>query len=384
MALALENTKVLTVEEKLPVTYCSMLLGDLGADVIIVEQPGVGNPARVLPHFLEITNRNKRSITVNLKSERGKKVFYRLAKNCDVIIECMRPGVVKRLGIGYETIRSINPGIVYCSVSGYGQDGPYWDWPAHDLSYQGIAGMLDLAPRDGEGIPQPSGVAIADLSAGMFAAISILSALLARDRLGFGQYIDVSMTDGLVSWLSVELGQYFAASMLPRQGGRGFEAATGVFVIKDGKYLTLSIAHENYFWSNLCHAIGQAELADMPREQRWQRRDELRVTLKKALLSKTRDEWIKILTEADVPCGPVLSLKEVVCDAHLRHRGMFPEVEKTNGEKVKQVAYPAKFSETQPQIRRLPPALGEHTREILVWLGYAPEEIEELRQKGDV
>ncbi len=383
MAMALEGIRIMTVEEKLPVTYCSMLLGDLGADVIIIERPGVGNPARVLPHFLEITNRNKRSITVNLQSDGGKEVCHRLAKNCDVLIECMRPGVVKRLGITYDAIRSINPQIVYCSVSGYGQEGPYSNWPAHDLGYQGITGMLNLSPRDPQGVPLPSGVTIADLSAGMFAAIDILSALFARDRQGFGQYIDVSMTDGLVSWQSVPLGQYFAG-MHRGRGQTGGEPAFGVFATKDDRYLTLSIAHEDYFWRNLCHALDKAELADITREQRGQRREELRAVLKKVLLTKTRDEWVGLLTEANVPCAPVLGLEEVVSDPHLRHRGMFVEVTNASGEKVMQVAHPAKFSQTQPQIRRLPPALGEHTQEILGWLGYTTEEIERLRQKGNI
>jgi crotonobetainyl-CoA:carnitine CoA-transferase CaiB-like acyl-CoA transferase len=382
MALALQGIRVLTVEEKLPVTYCSMLLGDLGADVIILERPGTGNPARVLPHFLEITNRNKRSLTVNLKSEKGKEIFFRLAEKSDIIIECMRPGVVDRLGIGYKKVKDINPKIVYCSVTGYGQDGPYRDWPAHDSSYQGIAGILNFTPRDAEGVPQLPGILIADLSAGMFAAISVLGALIARDRLGLGQYIDVSMTEGLVSWLSVPLGQYFTASMLPRQGSG--EPAMGVFKAKDGKFLTLSIAHENYFWSNLCQAIGKPELADMPREERWQRREELTAVLRQSLLTKTRDEWVKVLIQADVPCAPVLSLEEVVADKHLRQRDVFPEVENAKGKKVKQVAYPARFSETPPQIRRLPPALGEHTQEILEWLGYTSAEIADLCKKGDI
>ena len=382
MALALQGIRVLTVEEKLPVTYCSMLLGDLGADVIILERPGTGNPARVLPHFLEITNRNKRSLTVNLKSEKGKDVFFKLARKCDVIIECMRPGVVDRLGIGYKQTRDVNPKIVYCSVSGYGQDGPYKDWPAHDSSYQGIAGILNFTPRDDEGVPQLPGVLIADLSAGMFAAISILGALIAREKLGKGQYIDVSMTEGLVSWLSVPLGNYFSTGVAPGRGSA--EPAMGIFAAKDGKFLTLSIAHENYFWSNLCQAIGRADLADIPREDRWRRRDELVAVLKKALLAKKRDEWVKVLIEADVPCAPVLSLEEVAADKHLNQRDAFPEVETVKGKKVKQVAFPAKFSETPPEIRRLPPALGEHTAEILEWLGYAPVEIEELRQNGDI
>ena len=158
----------------------------------------------------------------------------------------------------------------------------------------------------------------------------------------------------------------------------------GVFTTKDGKFLTLSIAHEDYFWHNLCHAIGKEQFANIPREERWQRRDELVAVLKKVLLAKTRDEWVKILTKADVPCAPVLSLEEVVTNEHLIQRGVFPEVESTAGKKVKQVAYPAKFSETQPEIRRLPPALGEHTQEILDWLGYTKTEIEELQRKGDI
>jgi len=382
MALALQGIRVLTVEEKLPVTYCSMLLGDLGADVIILERAGVGNPARVLPHFLEITNHNKRSLTVNLKSKKGNEIFFRLAEKCDVIIECMRPGVVDRLGIGYSATKKINPKIVYCSVSGYGQNGPYRDWPAHDSSYQGIAGILNFTPKDAEGVPQLPGILVADLSAGMFAAISILGALVARDKLGKGQYIDVSMTEGLVSWLSVPLGQYFAAGLSPKPGG--VEPAMGVFQSGDGKFLTLSIAHEDYFWRNLCRAIGQPELGEINREQRWEMRDELAAVLRKTLQTRTRDEWVKILIQADVPCAPVLGLDEVVEDKHLKFRGVFPEVKETGGKKVKQVAYPARFSETPTEIRRLPPALGQHTDEILAWLGYTSKEVEELRKKGDI
>jgi crotonobetainyl-CoA:carnitine CoA-transferase CaiB-like acyl-CoA transferase len=382
MAVALQGIRVLTVEEKLPVTYCSMLLGDLGADVIILERLGAGNPARVLPHFLEITNRNKRSLAVNLKSEKGKEIFFKLAEKCDVIIECMRPGVVDRLGIGYKKVKTINPKIVYCSVSGYGQDGPYRDWPAHDSSYQGIAGILNFTPRDADGVPQLPGILVADLSAGMFAAISILGALFARDKLGTGQYIDVSMTQGLVSWLSVPLGQYFATGVPPQRSSG--EPAMGVFATGDGKFLTLSIAHEDYFWRNLCQVIGQPELGDISREQRWQMRDELAAVLKKVLLTRTRDEWVKALIEADVPCAPVLSLEEVVADKHLNQRDVFPEVENADGKKVKQVAFPARFSETPPQIKSLPPALGEHTQEILKRLGYKKSEIKELRAKGDI
>jgi len=377
--LPLEGVRVLTVEEKLPVTYCSMLLGDLGADVIILERPGVGNPARGLPHFLDIINRNKRSITINLKSEKGKEVCYKLVKECDVLMECMRPGVVKRLRIDYETIKNINPQLIYCSVSGYGQNGPYRDWPAHDLSCQGVAGILNFTPQDSKGVPFATGIAMADLSAAMFSAIAILSSLLLRSKSGHGQYIDVSLTEGLVSWLSVQLGTYFNTGLVSQLiGDPGFN----VFATKDNKCLTLSIAHEDYFWHNLCHAIEKEELADIPREQRWQLRDELTAMLKEVFSGKTRDEWVKLLTQANVPCAPVLSLEEVANDPQFQQRGLIFEAEDAIRGKSKQIAYPTKFSEMQPEIRRSPPTLGEHTMEILTSLGYTTEEVEELQKGG--
>jgi len=378
---ALEGIRILTVEEKLPVTYCSMLLGDLGANVIILERPGVGNPARSLPNWLVNTNRNKRSLTVNLKSEKGREVCYRLVRNCDVLIECMRPGVAQRLRIDYETIKAINPRIVYCSVSGYGQSGPYRDWPGHDPSYLGIAGVLNFTPRDPEGAPLQPGIPIADLSAGMFSTIAILSALFARDRLGCGQYIDVSMTDGLISWLSPQLGIYFNTGM---SSDLVTEPAMGAFTTKDGRYITLSIAHEDYFWRNLCHAIDRPDLAELRHEQRIQRHHELVAILKRVLLTRARDEWVKVLTEANVPCAPVFTLEEIVTNPHFLERGMIVEVRKPNGAMVKQVAYPTKFSDIQPEIRRLPPALGEHTEEILASLGYTQHEIKNLYEEGCV
>jgi crotonobetainyl-CoA:carnitine CoA-transferase CaiB-like acyl-CoA transferase len=213
----------------------------------------------------------------------------------------------------------------------------------------------------------------------MFATIGILAALRARDKLGIGQYVDISMTDGLVSWMSMAFGLYFG--MGGSLAAIGMEPAYGVFQAKDKKYITLSIAHEDHFWRNLCHAIGKDELAELPREQRHQRREELVSMLQGVLATKTREEWLELLSKADVPCGPVYTLDEVVSDPQILHRGMIVEVDSPEG-KVKQVAHPIKFSETPAQIRMLLPKLGEHTEEILTSLGYSLGEIDGLRKEG--
>jgi len=375
--LPLEGVRVLSMAEQLPGPYCTMLLGDLGAEVILLERPGTGDPARMIPAFLSILGRNKKSITVNLKSEKGRDICYKLAETSDVFLEGFRPGVLTRLGTDYESIKRINPTIIYCSISGYGQGGPYWDRPGHDLSYQATAGLLANLIESGN-FPAGPGVAIADLSSAMFATIGILAALRARDTFGVGQYVDISMTDGLVSWMSVALGLHFGTGSSLLAVGR--EPAYGVFQAKDKKYLTLSIAHEDHFWRNLCHAIGKDELAELPREQRHQRRDELVGMLRDVLATKSSQEWVELLSKADVPCGPVYTIEEVTSDPQILHRGMIVEVDSPEG-KVKQVAHPIKFSETPAQIRMLLPKLGEHTEEILSSLGYSLGEIEELRKE---
>ena len=373
MALPLEGVRILCMAEQLPGPYCSMLLGDLGAEVILIERPGRGDPARMLPHFLSVIGRNKKSITVNLRSEKGREICHRLVETADVFLEGFRPGVMKRLGLDYERIGRIKPDIIYCSISGYGQDGPYVNLPAHDITYQGIAGMLSSYIERGD-FPERPSVPIADLSSAMFAVIGILAALIARDKQGIGQFVDVSMSDGLVSWMSTVLGIFLNAGIsAPIER----EPAYGVFQTRDKSYLTLSIAHEDHFWRNLCHALGKGELGEMPREERHQRRDELISMLRGMFKGKTRAQWLKLLGEADVPCGPVSTIEEVVSDPQIRHRGMIVEVAG-----VGQVAHPIKFSETPAQIRMLQPELGEHTKEILSSLGYSSREIEELREGG--
>ena len=381
MTSPLTGIRVLSMAEQYPGPYSTLLMADLGADVILLERPGTGDPSRLAPEHFNALNRNKRSITADLRIEKGRQICHRLAADSDVIMDGFRPGVVKRLGVDYESIRKVNPKIIYCSISGYGQDGPYRYWPAHDLTYQAMAGLLAHLIPSGNFSGGP-GVAIADLSSGMFATIGVLTALFAREKLGIGQYVDVSMRDGLISWMSVPLATHLSRKQEAGTRRPGGMAAYGSFATGDGKYLTLSITYEDHFWRNLCHAIGKEDLAELSLVKRHERSQELRVMLEEALSTRPRDEWVELLTAANVPCGPISTLEEVVTDRQVVHRGMITEIPSATGEKVRQVAHPLKFSETAPEIWRLAPTLGEHTDEILESLGYTQGQIEELRKEG--
>jgi crotonobetainyl-CoA:carnitine CoA-transferase CaiB-like acyl-CoA transferase len=364
--------------EQYPGPYATLLMADLGADVILVERRGTGDPSRFAEDHFNALNRNKRSIAVDLRTEKGKEICHKLAERSDVFMDGFRPGVVKRLGVDYDSLRKVNPKIIYCSISGYGQDGPYRDRPAHDLTYQSMAGLLANLVPSGNFSGRP-GVAIGDLSSGMFATIGVISALFSREKTGVGQYVDVSMFDGLVSWMSVPLASYLRTGGEPADRASRGEPAYGVFAAEDGKYLTLSIAHEDHFWKNLCLAIGRDDLGDVPRNSRFERREELAAMLADVLITKPRDTWVELLNAADVPCGPVYTIGEVAADPHVEHRSLITEIPSSAGQKVKQVAHPLKFSETPASARHPAPALGENTEEILESLGYGRAEIEELR-----
>ncbi len=386
MVLPLEGIRVLDLTWLLPYTT---ILADFGAEVIKVEEPTRGDYSRWMPpliksqgaYFLSV-HRNKKSITLNLKTEKGKEIFYKLAEKSDVVIESFRPGVTKRLGVDYETIKKINPKIVYCSVSGYGQDGPYKDLPGHDINYIAIGGILGLTGQYG-GPPIIPGIQIADLAGGcMLATISILIALIAREKTGEGQYIDVSMTDGAVSLLTHTSALYFAEGKPPERGGTnltGYFPCYNVYEAKDGKYISIGCLEER-FWRNLCKAIGKEEFA----EHQWDtnKREEIFSALKKIFKTKTRDEWFKELSKADVCVGPVYSLDEVFQDPQITHRKMAVEIEHPTIGKIKILGIPTKFSETPGKIRTPAPGFGEHTEEILKMLGYSQKEIEEFKKSG--
>jgi crotonobetainyl-CoA:carnitine CoA-transferase CaiB-like acyl-CoA transferase len=377
MTMALEGVRVLDSAHQYPGPYCSMLLADLGAEVLKVEEPGIGDPARQLPPFFQSINRNKRSLTLNLKMKKGKRVFYRLIEEYDIFTEGFRPGVAKRLEIDYGTLNEINPRLIYCSISGYGQTGPYRDLPGHDVNYQAMAGMLERF-QDKDGEPILPDVAIGDLSSGMFAAIGILASLSARDRTGKGQYIDCSMFDGLLSWMTTHFGHYFATGETRRTRDPGYE----IFRTSDNQYLTLGIAHEDWFWDRLCGVLGLDELKGLVAVDRRGKREELVEKIAYVFKKKRMEEWIEILVKADVPVSPVKSLGEVLDDPHVKEREMIQEMTISGGKKTRQVAFPMKLSSTPATFRMPTPALGEHTDEVLAKLGYDDNQIAILRKEG--
>ena len=394
MAQALAGLRLLDLSRLLPGPYCSLLFADLGADVIKVEEPGRGDYARqtaplvgepgIGATFL-LLNRNKRSLSVDLKQEAGKAVFRRLVQTADVVLESFRPGVMERLGLGWESLRALNPRLVYCAISGYGQDGPYRDVVGHDVNYMGVAGALSVTGPRG-GAPLVPGVQVADLGGGaLFAAFAITAALHHRRESGEGQLIDVSMTDGVVSWMVPYLGVSFGEGRLPVRGEErlnGGWVCYGVYEAGDGGHVTLG-ALEPQFWRNFCRLVGREDLVALQHadgDARARVEDELRTLFR----TRPRDEWVRLLHEADVCAGPVLGLDEVPRHPQIAHRGLFATIRHPTLGDIPQIAFPVKLSGTPARMERPPPALGEHTDEILGSLGYDEAAIAVLRGDGSV
>ncbi|MCL6447641.1 MAG: CoA transferase [Armatimonadetes bacterium] len=389
MSLPLEGIKVLDLTRLLPGPFCSLLLADFGAEVIKVEQPGPGDYIRWYPPLVQDTggiflllNRNKKSLTLNLGTAKGKEIFYRLVREADVVLEGFRPGVAKKLGIDYETVKDLNPGVVYCSLSGYGQDGPYAAKPGHDINYLGYAGVLGITGRAGEA-PAVPGVQIADIGGGaLMAAIGILLALMARRQTGRGQFVDIAMLDGVISWLPTVAGSFFVDGIVPGPGETrltGRYACYDVYRTKDGRYVSLG-ALELHFWEKLCRFLGKEEYV------KWQfvdeKQDELRAFLREQFLLRSRDEWVEIFQQIDTCGGPVYNLAEVFADPQVLHRRMVFTLEHPRLGKIKQLGFPIKLSATPAQVRLAPPEPGEHTGEILTGLGYSPADLDALRKEG--
>lgn len=388
--LPLDGIRVLDLSRLLPGGYCTMVLADLGAEVIKVEEPQKGDYIRLEPPFAgdesiaHLTlNRNKTSVTLNLKDERARQIFYRLVEASDIIVESFRPGIVKRLEVDYQTVNGLNPRIIYCSISGYGQSGPYRDLPGHDLNYVGLAGVLGAFLEFGEPVVQTA--TVADIGGGsMPAIIAILTALIAREKTGRGQYIDISMLDGAISWMS----SYLAGHLKFREAVRekevykvfGTMPCYRIYKTKDGKYITIGCL-ERRFWENLCKALNREDLIDHQFATGKRGRKVVEV-LEGIFREKGLDEWMKTLIEHDVCCGAVHKLEEVMNDPQVLHRRMTMTIDHPTLGKAGVFRIPMIFSEIQPTIRIPPPTLGQHTEEVLLGLGYEKSGVEELRKAG--
>ena len=387
-----DDVMILDLSRLLPGPYCSLLFADLGARVIRVEEPGVGDYYRVTPPFWKesgvgasylLLNRNKESLTLNLKSDEGKTVFRQLVQRSDVLLESFRPGVMERLGLGIEVLRALNPALIYCAITGYGQNGPYRDRVGHDVNYMGYAGALSITGERGRGPVMP-GVQVADLGGGaLLAAFAIASALYHRRVTGQGQFIDVAMTDGVLSWLAIYFGPFFATGRVPERGEErlnGGWVCYGIFETKDGQFVTLG-ALEPKFWQNFCRQVGREEW--MARQyEGGARRDALEADLRALFKTKTQSEWLSLLNSEDICAGPVQTLDGVVKDPQFQARGLFASVEHPALGTLPQIAFPVKLSATPATIRRPPPALGEQTEFILQELGYSIADVARLREAG--
>ncbi len=391
MPMALEGIKVLDLTKLGPGPFCTMMLADLGADVIKVEAPVDPNAPASAEDQMEAANkalnRNKRSIVLNLKNEEAKAVFFKLAQKADVVVEGFRPGVVKRLGIDYEALKKINPKIVYCSISGYGQDGPYKLLPGHDLNYVALTGALAaMGPeKDGKfGVPLNL---VADFGGGtMHSVVGILAALVARQKTGEGQYVDTARTDAVTSLLTLAAADYFATGVVPRRGESlltGYVAPFySIYETSDKKHVAIGCV-EPHFWANLCKAVGKEELIPFQTAE-GKKREEVFTALRKVFLTKTRKEWFEFLATKDVPVAPVNDLEEAFKDPQVLHRKMLLENKDSQGQPIKQVGPGIKLSATPATIRTMPPSPGQNTAEILKEVGYKESDVAGLKQKGAV
>ena len=372
-----------------------MILADLGAEVIKIEMPGRGDEARSWgppfiggesAYFLSV-NRNKKSVTINLKTEEGREILYKLVEKSDVFIENFRPRVTEKLKINYEKISKINPRIIYCSISGFGYTGPYKDRPAYDIIIQGMSGIMSITGEESRP-PVKVCVSITDLTAGMYAAIAILSAIIAREKSGKGLWIDISLLDSAVSLLTNVAANYFATRVVPKRMGSAHPNIVPYqcFKAADDKYLTIAVGNEE-IWKRFCRVLGLEKLIDDPEfatnQKRVQNREKLVSILNEIFLTKKRDEWIDLLLKNDIPCGPVNTVDEVFRDPQIFERNMLTEVKLPTGEVIQQIGIPIKFSEIHLTIRSPPPLLGQHTEEVLKnLLNMSAEEINQLKEKG--
>lgn len=381
----LSGIRILDLTRLLPGPYATQLMADLGADVIKIEAPGVGDYAREMPPFtddevgaiFDAVNRGKRSVAIDLKTARGQSAFHELVAEADVLFESFRPGVPDRLGADVETVRTHNPSIIYCSLSGFGQTGPLAGTIGHDLTYQGYAGLLDLTRADEDATPQMAGFPVADMAGGLFAAFAILGALLSREHNGEGTYIDVSLAEVLASFGGILVHQA-SGDDPPRPGETeltGRDPWYDVYETADGRYVSFA-ALEPKFWSAFCEAVGRQDLEEVHGTQSDVEREALRAELEELFAERTQSEWLEDLDGVDAAVGPVLPFEETLSHPHVRERDL---VQGTETE-VPRIGFPGRLDGTRPETHGSPPPLGADTMAVLADAGLAEERLSALRE----
>jgi len=390
---SLTGFRVLDLTRFLSGPYCTMVLAELGADVIKIEQPGTGDDSRRMAPKIKgesypfaMPNRSKRSVSLDLKSERGKQLFLELAKDADLIIENFRPGVVKRLGIGYEDIKAINPDILYASISGFGQTGPYKERPGFDIMAQGVVGFMRMTGEPG-GKPAKIGIAINDIAAGVTSVYSIMAAEMHRRATGEGQYIDISLVDAGLAWTVWESGAYFADGEVPQATGTRHRRSTPYQAYRTSDGYVVIGANNDRLWLRLINdVLGTPEWAEDPRfatlPDRMKNIDELEREIEAITTTASTHEWIDKLDKAGVVGGPVLTYDEALQDEHVLSRNMVVDVEHPVIGPMKTIGPPAKFSGIDFSVRGPAPWLGQHTAEVLGEVGVDEAEIKDLFTEG--
>ena len=394
MKAPLDGIRILDLSILLAGPFGTMILGDLGAEIIKIERPPKGDSSRHMPphfvggesaYFLSM-NRNKRSITLDLKQPEGIQIFRDLVKKADVVWDNFRPGVMQRLGIDHVRVREINPRVISCSISGFGQHGPYRERPAFDLVVQAMGGVMSYTGEE-EGQPVRMGAPMGDRGGGIFGAMGVLAALQERERTGVGQMVDVAMLDVQISLQIYRALYYWLAGEIPTPVGAGHVSAVPIDLFRTADHGVVIDANTEEVFARLCNALGRPEWTTDPnfrdRMARWHNKKELLTAIQNILLTKTRAQWLEILIAHEVPCGPVNSVADILNDRHVLERPMMVTTQHPTAGELKLLGSPMKFPAHGELPVQPPPLLGQHTSEVLSgWLGLSPERLEALKSKG--
>lgn len=393
-ALPLSGIRVLDFTQVMAGPFCTMLLADMGADIIKVEPPGHGDQTRGSMGFrmkgddslgFINLNRNKRSITVDLKTEGGKEIINKLVAQSDIVVENFRPGVMAKLGLDYETLSARHPELIYASISGFGQSGPWAMRPGYDLMAQAMSGVMSVTGEE-DGPPLKAGVPVGDIGCALFTAYSILAAYIERQRSGLGQHIDTALMDTAMSFAVWDISEYWGTGRVPTPVGTANRMSAPYQAVRcaDGHFVMG--ANNDKLWGMLCQAIGREELLDDTRfntiSQRLANRVELIATLEDTFLTESRDYWINLLQDKGIPAGPILNYAESFVSEQAAHRGMKMDIDHPVEGRVPVIGFVPKLSRTPPAVRLAPPLLGQHTHDILTELGISEQTQQRLRSEG--